>query len=146
MVLAQSYVSVAITIVLVAATFVQSHQLLYLGLRLAEQVNYGLDVVRLRKEVEGAHGGDAVAALCECAQVAGERGRVAGDVGDATRAERDDAAHRFGFRACARRVEEDEVRVAESFGVPREPVGDRRGLDARVRERGVGKVAAGILR
>src|SRR5437763_10510514 len=94
------------------------------------KVDDRLDVVRLREHIEGADGGDAVTALCEGAQVARERGGVAGDVGDVARAERDDGPHRLGLGPAAGRVEKGGVSGVEAAGVSREPAADRRGRGA----------------
>src|ERR1051326_5960334 len=104
-----------------------------------------LDVVRLRKHVEGADGFDLVAGFAEGAEVARECGRVAGDVGDEARAEVDDAADDFRVGTGAGRVEEDEVNAFEAMSVPREPVADGRSFNSRVRESRGGEVAARVF-
>jgi hypothetical protein len=56
-------VPVALTIVLVAATFVQSHQLPYLGRTPAREVRDCFDMMSLREHVEGGDGIEAVSAF-----------------------------------------------------------------------------------
>src|SRR5215212_600225 len=103
-----------------------------------EQVDDGFDVVSLGEHVEGTEGVDAVAGVEEEAEVAGEGGGVAGDVGDVRGFELDDAADGFGLGPGAGRVEEDEVGAAEFVCMTGEPVADGGSFDVRVRERNVG--------
>ena len=74
------------TIVLVAPTSVQSHQLLYLGSGYAPEFGNGFNVVGLRKHIKGGDGIKFVAACNQFFEVAGEGGWVAGDVSNAKRA------------------------------------------------------------
>lgn len=69
----------------------------------------GFDVVCLREHIEGGEGVESVAAGGEGAEVACERGRIAGDVGDTMWAEGEDARECVGVCARARRIEEEEV-------------------------------------
>lgn len=68
-----------------------------------------LHMVRVREHVDGLDLFDAVAALCEEEQVAGERFRVAGDVDDARRRERDGGGEERLVAARARRVHQEHV-------------------------------------
>jgi hypothetical protein len=89
------------------------------------EVDDGFDVVGLGEHVEGSKGVYVVVGVEEVAEVAGEGGGVAGDVGDVRGLEVDDAADGFGLGPGAGRVEEDEVGAAEFVGVASEPVADR---------------------
>lgn len=70
---------------------------------------HNFDMVRVREHVDGLDLFDAVAALCEEEQVAGERFRVAGDVDDARRRERDGGGEERLVAARARRVHQEHV-------------------------------------
>ena len=67
-----------------------------------------LEVPRLREEVEGLHRGQDVAGGEEVPQVAHLRGRVAGDVDDAARAEGEELGEERRVAALARRVDDDD--------------------------------------
>ena len=73
------------------------------------QQRHALDVVRHREQVEGAQVRQRVAVLREVADVAGEGGRVAGDVRHGARLERGDRADDLALGPDPRRVEHDEV-------------------------------------
>ncbi len=103
----------------------------------------GFDVVRLREHIKSPDGVKGKARVEEKAEVAGEGGRVAGDIADALRLEGEDACDLFGCRARAGRVEEEKVYGRESVCVLGEPVADACRVDGGVRELGVGEVAAG---
>src|ERR1044071_2093968 len=95
-----------------APRFKSSHCLLG---RRKGQVDDRLDAVRLWEQREGGEEVEAVARAEESAQVAGERGGVAGDVGDAARGETGDGFNGLGFGTGAGRVEEDEVGAGRGF-------------------------------
>jgi len=66
----------------------------------AAQLDYCFQVKGLRKEISEGDGLNLVVGTGECAQVAGQRGGVAGDVGHGGRG--DLSEQRAGFRAEAR--------------------------------------------
>lgn len=103
----------------------------------------GFDVMSLRKHIKCGEGVKSIAVGSQRAQVAREGGGVAGDIGDARGAQREDAYDSFGFGPGAGRVEEDEVNGRETCGVSREPCADARRFDGSVRELRVCEIETG---
>ena len=73
------------------------------------QQGHGLDVVGPREHVYGLYFGGVVAVLVEVGQVAGQGGRVAGDVDDAFGFALGDGFEDRFAAAGPRRVEDDDV-------------------------------------
>ena len=71
-------------------------------------------MLRHREEVEGAEEADAVTGGGEVAEVTGEGGRIAGDVGESTRPERGEVLDEALTGAAARRIQDDEVGLGDA--------------------------------
>ena len=89
-------------------------------------------MVRHREQIEAPHGGHPPARLAHQAEVATQRGGVAGHVGDRPRGEVEDASEHLGTRAAARRVEHHEVDRVQ-LG-PAQPGRDRALVDPHARQ------------
>src|SRR4051812_22073838 len=95
-------------------------------------MNNSLDVMCLREHIKCSDRVKAVATREQLFEVARERRRVAGDIGDVAGAYGEDTVDRPGLGACARGIEEQEIDGRESGMIDREPLCDCRNFKGRV--------------
>ena len=81
-----------------------------LALGVPAQVDDGLQVKRLREEVEQVDGGDFVAALNQRGEVASQRGRLAGDIRNARGTYAGEVLGGLGCQSGTGRIEHDKIR------------------------------------